>query len=228
MPFKEYIPVSGLYSVLEGVFFKFFGGGIFAHYNISQNLFYLFVIMLTLFILRKRADDILLILYSVVFVIPNYSRYIFLLPIMLVLSDERLIKNKNLWLKVWFLTSLFHGLYYPIAGAAVCGAFMPLCLYLIFTFIKSGELKQHIKKISFWIQWGLCALILLLNIKLLWGTYLHIKAMGGQTIFADGLTCFGKSADNFMPYIMDAGTRSMLVCICCACRSCVVGSGRGI
>ncbi len=207
IPFKEYMPVSGLYSVIEGAWFRFFGGGIFANYNISQNLFYLFIIALTLFMLKKRFDETSLLLYSLIYVVPNYNRFIFILPIMLWLSDENLIKKPDVWLKVWFLTSLFHGLYYPLVGAAVCAAFMPLGLYIAYNYAKNGSLKVDIKKISFWVKWALCLLPAVLCIKLLFGTYLHIKAMGGQTVYADGLTFFGRLPEGLMPYINTYGIK---------------------
>ena len=205
IPFKEYIPISGMYSILQGFIFDVFGdGGKFANYHITNNLFYLFICFGVVLLLRKHVNGIYVLLLSLIFYMPTYNRSVFILPIMLLLSWPRLIKNKNVWLITWFLTSLFHGLYYPLYGAATCIAFLPLGLWQIFTFAKSGSLMQQVKTISFWGKWCICGVFLILCAEYLTGTFRHMLAMSGQSILADGIARFGQLVPTwFFPYLED-------------------------
>lgn len=201
-PFKNYIPVSGMYSIVQGFIFDVFGGGRFANYHVTNNLFYLFVILLIILLLRQHLNKIYVLLLSIIFVIPDYNRTAFMLPIMLLLTWPVLIERKNMWLTLWFLTSLLQGLYYPLYGAATCLAFLPLGIWQIVSFAKSGELKKSIKKIKFWVGWILCGILLLLCAGFLTGTLKHMLAMSGQSILADGLSRFGQAIpNNFFSYL---------------------------
>ena len=209
IPFKEYIPVSGMYSVLHGAIFQFFGNGLLSHYYITQSILLLLSSSLVLWLLRKYLNNIGLLFFSC-FIYCNtwetmVNRYIFILPIMLLLSWPKIIKNKRLWLQLWFLTSLFYGLYYPLNGAALCLAFAPLGIYQFITYIKGQELKQDFKKLSFWLGSLTCIVSFILTLPLLIGTYKHIKVMSEQTIWADGLSRFGqKIGTALFPYLSDS------------------------
>lgn len=191
--FKEYIPVSGMYSLLEGAIFEWFGnGGTFANYYITNNLYYLLLIVLLVFLIKAQLDGSYVLLISLIFYALSYNRLIFLLPIMLLLIWPKLIKNRNLWLVTWFLSSLFHGLYYPLYGVATCVAFLPLGIYQVIVFVKSGEFKRQIRRISFWVLWGVCFFLTFANLGNLLGTLKHMLAMSGQSILADGIMYYGQ------------------------------------
>lgn len=207
-PFSEYIPVSGMYSLVHGFFFSFFGEGKVAYYHLTTNLFFLTVIILIVFLLKKLLTGECVFFISLMFTVIDYNRVVFIVPIMLLLAWPQLIKKKNLWLKTWFLTSFLHGLYYPVYGAAVCIGYMPLGIWQIVSYIKSGDLKKDIKRFSFWMWWGICCIPVGLGIPLLLGTLKHMKAMGGQTVYADGTARFGQTvADNFVSYIQTLSLR---------------------
>lgn len=209
--FEEYIPVSGLYSVAQGFFLSFFGGGKVAYYHLSQNLFYLLVIICVAALLKKQVSGEWAFFISVLFVVPSYNRYAFVLPVMLLLSLPELVKRKNLWLKAWYLTSFLHGLYYPVYGAAVCLGFLPLGIWQVLSYARSGELKKDIRKLSFWIGWGLCTIPVIAGIPLLLGTLRHMTAMSGQTVYADGISRFGQVVlGNFFSYVQNLSTRLVL------------------
>lgn len=202
--FTEYIPVSGMYSLLHGAIFKWFGNGLASNYYIATNIFYaLFIIAIAVMLsLHIKRPHVLLI--CLMLPITEYDRVVLILPIMLLLSLPALIKRKNLWLAAWFLTSFIHGLYYPLLGAAVCIAFMPLGIWQIYTFIKLGELKKSVHKISFWIGWGICFFPVLFSIPILWGTAQHILAMSEQSIHSDGMARFGQVvAGGFFVYLKE-------------------------
>ena len=202
MPFKEYIPPSGLYSVVEGAVFKLFGKGLYSNYVLANNIFFLLVFVLLVALLRSHVKPTVLFILSLFMRFWDYNRSVFILPILLVLSSGKLIENKNRWLKAWLLTSCFHGLYYPLYGAAVCLAFLPLGIWQAVTYVRSGELKKDVKKAKFWIYWGLCLLPVLACIPLLLGTLRHMLAMAGQSVYSDSITRFGQLVpDGFMPYL---------------------------
>ena len=201
-PFSEYIPVSGMYSVLHGWFFKFFGGGLISNYNVSTNVFYAFFMIAIVILLMCHLERSYVLLISVCFAILSSNRIIMVLPLMLLLSLPQMIEKKNLWLKVWFLSSFIHGLYYPLYGAAVCLGFMPLGIWQIITYIKSIDFKREIKTFKFWIFWLLTFLPAVLGTPLLIGTFKHTIAMSNQTIYADGVARFGQTIPaNFLSYL---------------------------
>ena len=202
IPFKNYIPVSGMYSIVQGAVFNFFGdGGTFANYYITNNLFYLFIIIVIIALLRTQIESSYVLLISLIYYVQTYNRQIFMLPIMLLLLWPKLIDKKNAWLITWFLTSLFQGLYYPLYGVATCVAFFPLGIWQMVTFIKSGELKKRLKDYKFWIGWGICLILLVVCVRYLVGTLRHMLAMSGQSLLADGISRFGQLVPTwFFPY----------------------------
>lgn len=152
-PFQNYVPVSGMYSIIQGAVFHFFGnGGKFANYSVTNNLFYLFAIIVIVFLLKKMMDGGYVLLFSLLSFVPSYNRVVFILPIMLLLSYPKLIEKKSAWLMTWFLTSLFHGLYYPLFGVATCIAFLPLGAWQMVAYAKSGKWKEDIKTARFWLD----------------------------------------------------------------------------
>lgn len=213
IPFKNYIPVSGMYSIIQGAIFDWFGdGGTFANYNVTNNLFYLIVIIGIVWLIDKQVDRIYVFLISLVFYVLSYNRLVFVLPIMLLLIWPKLVEKKNIWLMVWFLTSLFQGLYYPLYGVATCVGFFPMGLWQVVTYIKSGELKKDICTIRFWIGWGFCLGITLFCVNFLTGTLKHMLAMSGQSVLADGISRFGQLIPSwFFGYLGDGNLSIRLI-----------------
>lgn len=209
-PFSEYIPVSGLYSVLQGAFLFFFGNGEYAAYNVTENLFYLAVAALILWLASKHTDSGNLLFITLLFPILRYNRVALILPVFLLLAWPKLIERKNLWIKCWLLSSLVHGLYYPLYGAAVCIGFFPLLFWQIVTYARGG-LKKDLKKPGFWLAWAACLLPVVLSVPLLLGTLKHMLAMSAQTVYADGLSRFGQSPpENFFAFLSSQGLRVLL------------------
>ena len=207
-PYSQYIPVSGLYSVVHGFIFEMFGHGLVSFYNIASNFYYFIIVLLIVFLLRKHFDSEWVFFISLTFCIGTYNRIIWMAPIFLLLTLPKLIENKNLWLKVWIFTSFLHGLYYPICGAAMCLGFMPLGIWQVYKYIKSGMLKNDIKTLKFWFGWLITLMPIAIGMPILLGTARHMLAMASQTIFADGTTRFGQVvAEDFLPYVKAIGVR---------------------
>ena len=209
--FSEYIPISGMYSIVHGLFFKIFGRGFAGFYYLSANMFYLAIIFVIVFLLRRQLKAQWVLLISLVFLVTDYNRVALIVPIILLLTWPKLIEKKNLWLKVWFLTSFIHALYYPVFGAAVCIGFAPLGIWQIVTYAKSGQLLKDVKTVKFWILWIICFIPVILGSGLLLGTVKHMLAMGSQTIYADGIARFGQELpENFMAYISNLSFRLII------------------
>ncbi|SFN78020.1 hypothetical protein SAMN04487831_103263 [Pseudobutyrivibrio sp. UC1225] len=200
--FSEYIPVSGMYSIVHGFFLDFFGNGQYSYYYLTTNVFFLFITLLIVFLLKRQVKGEWMLLATLVFSVIDYNRVALIVPSILILTLPELIKDKNKWLKAWFLTSYIHGLFYPVFGAAVCAGFLPFGIWQIYGYVKSGKLKEDIKTVSFWIWWAMCCIPVLLGVPYLIGTVKHMKAMADQTVYADGYARFGQPIlDIFFPYI---------------------------
>ena len=106
-------------SVIQGAFLSLFGKGYYAYYNVTENLFYLAIAALLIFLLTRQIKGGRALLIVMLFPLLRYNRIALILPVMLLLSWPELIRKKDLWLKAWFLSSLIQGLYYPLFGAAV-------------------------------------------------------------------------------------------------------------
>lgn len=209
--FAEYVPISGMYSVVNGFFLWFFGHGQFSFYHLTTNIFYLAVITLIVTLMKQQLKGEWALLVSVIFTVMDYNRVAFIVPVMLLLAWPKLIEMRNLWLKAWFLSSFLHGLYYPVFGAAACIGFMPLGIWQIAAYVKSDGFKKDIRKASFWIWWIACCVPVGLGLNALIGTVRHIKAMGSQTVYADGITRFGqKVPGDFFLYIQSLPTRLVM------------------
>lgn len=205
--FTEYIPVSGMYSILHGFFLWLFGDGYYAYYYVTENLFYFAVILFAIWMMRKQVRNYGIFFLAFLIPIMRYNRVALIIPILLILAWPRLIKNKNLWLKIWILTSLVNGLYYPVFGAAVCLGFLPMGIYQAISYGKS-ELRTDMKTRKFWIGWGISIIPVLLCIPFLLGTLKHMLAMSEQTMYADGIARFGQTVpDTFFSCIQSLGVR---------------------
>lgn len=220
--FKNYIPVSGMYSIVHGFFLDFFGYGQVSFYYLTTNLFFLFAICIIVILLKQQMRGEWIMMISLIFMVDDYNRITFIVPTILLLTWPKLIEKKKLWLMAWFLSSFLHGLYYPVFGAAVCAAFIPLGLWQMVIYAKTGELKLDIRKWKFWVGWIICVIPVALGRNLLLGTAKHMKAMAGQTVYADGITRFGQTVpDYFLSYLQILSTRmifyylvSYLIIIC--------------
>lgn len=199
--FYDYIPVSGMYSILEGAIHAFFGNAQVATIGTSHFVYVLLVILISfsLLSLHKINKSVLLVLALCGSVI-DYNRTLWILPIVLLLSLNQLIVKPKLWFTLWCLTSLFHGLYYPLFGFAVAAAFLPIGINVARNIIHSLN-KDSFKHI--WIYLFICVNVIpiILCSKLLLGSLHHMMVMADQTVAADGLARFGQLLpDYFMPY----------------------------
>ena len=204
--FTEYVPVSGLFSYVQGFFLEVFGKGEYTAYNIANNVFYLAVIILIVLAIRQHLDPLLTFICSLFLIVPDYNRVVLIIPFMLILLSQKLIARPILWLLSWVLFSWAYGLYYPAYGAGIAISLIPLGLYQIRpafqTFKKSGAAAKAAYIV-------LCLLLLggvAASLPLLLGTLSHVLAMGDGMLYVDGVTAFGHELpNNFLGYMNKVG-----------------------
>ena len=199
IPFKDFIPPSGLYSVVHGFFFKLFGKGDIAYLSLCDNIFFFATWGTSLFLLKFHVKKIVCLAVALFLAFPGYNRVAFSSIVVLLLLLPPLVKRSNLWLKVFLLVSVFHGLYYPVYGVACFVGFLPMFVVQVRKILRD-EQKSY-KTVRFWIPWIFSFALLIASIPLLWGTFVHILAMSGQSVLADGISIFGQELPGwFMPY----------------------------
>ena len=200
-PFKEYIPISGMYSIVNGALLEVFGNGQAVNYYLTQNVFILLIALLIVICLKKNVGEKIVFLIALFFYIPDYNRYFFVLPIMLLLSSPKCIEKRINWLILWFATSLLQGLYYPVYGVAVCIAFVPLGIYQIYGVCKDNLLKEVFRHPIFYIKSVLLVIATILSIPLLIGMGKHTLALSDVSVYADSIARFGQLVTSeFMPF----------------------------
>lgn len=208
IPLEEYIPVSGFYSVIQGAFFQCLGNGQFSNYYFTEDVFYLFITTITIglmtFHLKKEyiffiSMCISLYSYKIGDIFFSYNRGCLVLPIILLLILPKLLERRDVWVLVWLITSFLHILYYPLLGVAVCIGFLPLAIYQIYNIYILKLYKSNIVILETFV----CLLLAILLTPIFFKFFLHIQAMAGQTVLADGIVRYGQSVRMFFPIFGD-------------------------
>lgn len=195
IPYLEYIPVSGLYSVLSGFVLELVGGK-FVYYNVANVVFQMIFYIITILLVSKHLNKIQTLLFSLLFFLPDYNRIYLILISILILMLPKLVENKNLWLKVWMYVCFFGGLYYPTYGIAVLVGTLPFGIWQFISYIRSPKFKVDIKKISFYMWWIVLLIPIIFSIPLLINMAKHVLIYSGQTTLADGISVFGQVIPN--------------------------------
>ncbi len=191
IPYLEYIPVSGLFSVFSGFILELIGGKL-MYYGISLVIINIIFATTIILLLNKHLNKSETLLFSILFILPNYNRIYLILISILILMLPKLIENRNLWLKVWLYSCFIGGLYYPIYGVAVLVGTLPFALVQLVNYIKSTKFKKDIKKVSFYIWWAVALIPIILSIPLLFNMAKHILVYSKQSTLADGISVFGQ------------------------------------
>ena len=190
--YSEYIPVSGMFSVVEGFIHSKLCGGVVSTINISHYFFILVICITIGTLLKYQTSKYVGILLVTLSCFPGYNRIYFILPIMLLLTTKPLLQNSGLWLKLWIITGLVNGLYYPVYGAATCFCFLPLALVQAKDYWTNLSSTNY-KSTYFYLGWIATIVPVILCLPLLKGTFIHMMAMGSQTLYADGISRFAQT-----------------------------------
>ncbi len=200
--YDEYVPVSGLFSFIEGAFLWLFGDGKYTSYSIANNMFYLFVIMLTVVAVRMHLNSYLTLLICTFLYLPDYSRVVLILPFFLFLTSKKISENPFVWVSLWVLLGWFYGLYYPAYGVAIVISFIPMGGVLLReTLNKSHELGKKEKLI-----YGIIGLFLVtivgISIPTLIKTARHVIDMSDGLMYVESVSAFGYSTkEDFLNFL---------------------------
>ena len=204
--FTEYVPVSGLYSYVQGFFLEIFGNGNYTEYSIANNVYYLIVCVLVVCAVRLHLDAEWTFLLSVFILISDYSRVALVLPFMLVLLSKKLTQQPVQWLIAWIICSWCYGLYYPAYGAAIVVALLPMGIRLIPKLLLSWKTYGSTQKIVNRVCMVFLLGMVLVSVPLLIGTAEHVLDMGDGMIYVDGVTVFGQALpEGFLGYLNTDG-----------------------
>ncbi len=202
IPYVNYFPVSGLFSVVLGGILKLLGGGI-TYFAFAQAFLRIFFAVAIILLCSKQLNKLYCLLIASVFVLapsPLIARAYLILPSVLILLLPQLIKRKQLWLMVWIWLCLLGVLYYPLYGVATFLGSLPFAIVQVLSFVRSSECKVQAKTVRFYLLWLVALLPVALCLPLLIGIAKHTLVYSSQSVLADGIAVFGQEVpDNFLP-----------------------------
>ena len=187
-PYREYTPVSGLFPMVNGFLQNVLMKGTVSDYAPALSLTTTLFALLTMYLITLHIGNTKALAAAVLFALPAYNRQYMVLPLLLLFYLPSLLKRKALWLRIWLFSCFLGGLYYPLFGAAVLVGTLPLFLMQLSGYIKSGALKDDLKKASFYIGWLICLIPIALCLPLLSRMGSHTLTYSSQTILADGIS----------------------------------------
>lgn len=220
--YEEYTPVSGLFPMVNGFIQNVLLGGTVSDYSPAISMMMVLFCIVTITLVYAHTGGGYALLFAIFFALPSYNRQYMVLPMLLLLFLPKLLERPSLWLKVWLLSGLAAGLYYPLYGAAVIVGTLPLGCYMLVRLIKespTGHVSDHTvgsnidtvsettrkngRKSAFtFTKWALCLLPVALCTPLLLRMAMHTLTYSGQTVLADGIALLGQTPpDYFMPYL---------------------------
>lgn len=206
--YANYSPASGLYAVFIGFINQLLGGNMTSVWMANAMVAILTVIIEVTLLCRlignKRALYIVVAI-SMVGIQSDYSRANWILLSILLLIQPDLRKNRDGWLRAWVLLSLFSGMFYPLFGVAICLGAAPYGIIQFINYIRSGELKESVKKPLFYVRWIVVIMIVGIFVPTLFRMAQHVLTYASQSIMSDGIAVFGQEVpDGFLPYLSDS------------------------
>lgn len=200
--YDEYTPVSGLFPFVNGFIQHVFLDGTVTDYSPAISITMVIFCIITMYLIYKHVGGGYATAFAVLFTLPSYNRQYMVLPVLLLLTLPDLLKKKNLWLQVWIFSCYLSGLYYPLYGAGLLLGTLPLGIYQLITYVKSGCLKKELKKPLFYITWIILILIVTWNLPMLSRMLKHTLTYSSQTVMADGIPLLGQTPpDSFLSYL---------------------------
>lgn len=189
IPYQEYSSQAGLFPMLFGFIHNILLEGSATTYNFSWSLQYMFIAILIGILMYYFVGSKFSLIISMIVVISNYNRTLLIIPIILLLSYEKLIKNKIYWVEIWLFCCFISGLYYPVYGVGIFLGTLPFAIIQIINIFKQKISISIIQYLVLTIE----SIIIMLNIPLLIRMAKHILLMSSQSILADGISVVGIS-----------------------------------
>ena len=206
--YDEYTPVSGLFPFTNGFIQHVLLDGTITDYSPAISITMVLFCALTMYLIYCHVKGGYATVIAILFSLPSYNRQYMVLPMLLLLTLPQLFKRKNLWLQLWLFGCFLSGLYYPLYGAGVLLGTLPMGVYQVVTYLKSGSLKKDCKSPLFYITWVIFLIPVFISVPTLINMLKHTLTYSSQTIMADGIMVFGQNPpDAFLPYLPSLGLR---------------------
>ena len=202
--FEDISPISGLFSFVYSFFHNIILDGYISQANFAAILMIIVYIIIIAILLYKKTNSLFtfFIFHYFVGIFFGYSRNYLILPIMLLLSSQKLIDRKGFWIPIWIFCVFLYGLYYPSYGVGIMIASVPFGIIQLFLYIKKKEYFKDIKNIYFYFVWLIVIASIIISAPLLLKILKWILLQAGQTKYVDGIRLFGQNSPSFLfPYI---------------------------
>ena len=202
--FEDISPISGLFSFVYSFFHNIILDGYISQATFAAILMIIVYIIIIAILLYKKTNSLFtfFILHYFVDMFFVYSRTYLILPIMLLLSSQKLIDRKGFWIPIWIFCVFLYGLYYPSFGVGIMIASVPFGIIQLFLYIKKKEYFKDIKNIYFYFVWLIVIASIIISAPLLLKILNWILLQAGQTKYANGMRLFGQNSPSFLfPYI---------------------------
>ena len=202
--FEDISPISGLFSFVYSFFHNIILDGYISQANFANILMIIVYIIIIAILLYKKTNSLFtfFIFHYFVCIFFGYSRNHLILPIMLLLSSQKLIDRKGFWIPIWIFCVFLYGLYYPSYGVGIMIASIPFGIIQLFLYIKKKEYFKDIKNIYFYFVWLIVIASIIISAPLLLKILNWILLQAGQTKYVDGIRLFGQNSPSFfLPYI---------------------------
>lgn len=201
--YKEYFPASGLFSLMTGFVNDIFFHNTATEYAMCFVLCGIIFAFVTMYLLYRRLYERAL-LVAILVPMPEYCRVWILLPVLLLLTDKKILEHKQIWILTWIGSVLVAGLYYPLFGVALLLATLPVGLLF---FVQA--MKEPINKKLLIVAAILFGVIAILS-PLLFRMLSHVMSMAGQTLSVDGKAILGMELPKwFMPGFSDCQMKTV-------------------
>ena len=197
--FEDISPISGLFSFVYSFFHNIILDGYISQANFAAILMNIVYIIIIAILLYKKTNSLFtfFIFHYFVGIFFGYSRNYLILPIMLLLSSQKLIDRKGFWIPIWIFCVFLYGLYYPSYGVGIMIASVPFGIIQLFLYIKKKEYFKDIKNIYFYFVWLIVIASIIISAPLLLKILNWILLQAGQTKYVDGIRLFGQDAPKF-------------------------------
>ena len=202
--FEDISPISGLFSFVYSFFHNIILDGYISQANFAAILMDIVYIIIIAILLYKKTNSLFtfFIFHYFVDIFFGYSRNYLILPIMLLLSSQKLIDRKGFWIPIWIFCVFLYGLYYPSYGVGIMIASVPFGIIQLFLYINKKEYFKDIKNIYFYFVWLIVIASIIISAPLLLKILNWILLQAGQTKYVDGIRLFGQNSPSFfLPYI---------------------------
>lgn len=212
--YRDYFPVSGLFSVVLGGINELLGGK-YSYASQTSSLFCMLVAIGTAGVLCKymKRSYVAIIAFFITLAMPPYMiRTQLVLPFILILFLPKLKQSYQILLYVMF--SLIMVLYYPLYGVAFSIGLLPYEVKVLSSLLVGLKRKTQKMDVGACIFGIILCIICLSCVPLLWKMAKHMLVYSSQSLLADGYTVIGQVVpDDFLPILKSCeGIRKLIFC----------------